>query len=114
MMPPYDPGPPPAEGSAAWFPPIDWPPADHPRVEPHVVAKLVPKREQGKQQLLEVLDSLRQAVESGEVVAFAAVGIEADDCTRQWSGCTQGVTNLRMIGAVARLLHGVQTDTDEA
>lgn len=76
--------------------------------------QLVPKREQGKQQLLDVIDSLREAVASGRVVAFAAVAIEPDNTTAQWSGCTHGVTNLRLIGAVARLLHGVQVDTDEA
>ena len=73
---------------------------------------LVPKREKGKPQLLAVVDSLREKIESGEIVAFAAVGIQADDVTLSWQGCTQGVTNLRLVGAVARLLHGVHTDID--
>lgn len=74
--------------------------------------KLVPKREQGIPQLLEVIDDLRAKVASGQVVAFAAVGIEPDDVTLSWQGCTQGVTNLRLVGAVARLMHGVHTDID--
>ena len=81
---------------------------------PSRIVAIVPKREQGKQQLLELIDGLREAIESGKVVAFAAVGIAPDDCTWQWSGCSQGVTNLRLVGAVARLMHGVHTDTDEA
>ena len=74
--------------------------------------KLVPKREQGIPQLLEVVDDLREKIASGQIVAFAAVGIEADDVTMSWQGCTQGVTNLRLVGAVARLMHGVHTDID--
>lgn len=54
---------------------------------------------------LEVLDTLRAAVESGEVIAFACVGIEPDDCTRMWSSATKKVTRLRMMGAIHNLLH---------
>lgn len=74
--------------------------------------KLVPKREHGIPQLLEIVDDLREKIASGQIVAFAAVGIEADDVTMSWQGCTQGVTNLRLVGAVARLMHGVHTDID--
>lgn len=73
---------------------------------------LIPKRQQGIPQLLEVVDDLREKIASGQIVAFAAVGIEADDVTMSWQGCTQGVTNLRLVGAVARLMHGVHTDID--
>jgi hypothetical protein len=73
---------------------------------------LVPKREQGKPRLLAIVDDLRAKIESGEIVAFAAVGIQPDDVTLSWQGCTQGVTNLRLVGAVARLLHGVHMDID--
>lgn len=74
---------------------------------------LIPKRQQGIPQLLEVVDDLREKIASGQIVAFDAVGIEADDVTMSWQGCTQGVTNLRLVGAVARLMHGVHTDIDE-
>lgn len=74
---------------------------------------LVPKREKGKQKLLSILDDLRAKVESGEIVAFAAVGIQPDDVTLSWQGCTHGVTNLRLVGAVACLLHSVHMDIDE-
>lgn len=59
-----------------------------------------------KRMLLETLDSLREAVEDGSVIGFAAVGIEASDVTRCWK-CAPGVTNLRMIGAVSSLQFGI-------
>lgn len=54
---------------------------------------------------LEVVDDLRRAVLSGRVVAFAAVGIEENDATIAWSSCTQDVSRLRVIGAIAHLGH---------
>jgi hypothetical protein len=62
---------------------------------------------------LEVLDTLRQAVESGEIIAFCAVGIEPDDCTRMWSSSTKSVTRLRMQGAISNLLFHYQSDNLE-
>lgn len=54
---------------------------------------------------LGVIDDLREKVASGQVVAFAAVGIEEDDTTLAWSSCTQDVSRLRVIGAIAHLGH---------
>ncbi len=63
-----------------------------------------------KSRALEVLDSLRAMVASGEVVAFAAVGIEPDDCTRYWQASTAGTSNLRVMGALYSLLHSFKDD----
>ncbi len=63
-----------------------------------------------KEDALKVIESLRQAGESGDIVAFAAVGIEPDDCTRMWSATTRNVTRLRMFGAMAHLLHSFMHD----
>lgn len=58
-----------------------------------------------KADMLEVLDSLRSSIESGELVAFAAVGIEPGDETRMWFASRQNVTRLRALGAIANLQH---------
>lgn len=60
---------------------------------------------------LETLDSLRAAVESGQIKAFACVGIEPDHTTRMWSSTTTPTTRLEMIGAMAQLLYCFQADT---
>jgi len=62
-----------------------------------------------KEEALNVIDGLRQAVEAGEIVAFATVGIEPDDCTRMWSSTVKPVTRLRMMGAMYNLLAHFQT-----
>lgn len=54
---------------------------------------------------LQVLDDLREKVISGEIVAFAAVGIAPDDGTLAWCSATQDVSRLRVIGAIAHLGH---------
>lgn len=54
---------------------------------------------------LGVLDDLREAVIAGRVVAFAAVGIEADDATRMWASSTADVSRLRVMGAMSHMLH---------
>lgn len=63
-----------------------------------------------KEEALQVIDGLRQAIESGEIVAFAAVGIEPSDCTRMWTSTTRPVTRLRMMGAMYNLLHSFTVD----
>lgn len=57
-------------------------------------------------EVLAVIDSLRKAVESGEIVAFATVGIQANDGTLMWLG-NVGLTksNLQFQGAVAALAY---------
>jgi hypothetical protein len=54
---------------------------------------------------LDTIDDLRKRVESGEIVAFAMVGVHPDDATSGWSSCTEKVSRLRMQGAIAQLLH---------
>jgi hypothetical protein len=62
---------------------------------------------QGKQpdkgRALSILDDMRAKIESGELIAFAAVGIEPDDELKMWTASTVSVSRLRMIGAIARL-----------
>ncbi len=59
---------------------------------------------------LEILDELRAKIESGEIIAFAAVGIEPDDITFSWTASTRPVSRLRMIGAIGSLFHCFQAD----
>lgn len=59
---------------------------------------------------LDVLDDLRRAVESGQIKAFACVGIEPDHCTRMWSSSTKPTTRLELIGAMAQLQYCYQAD----
>jgi hypothetical protein len=63
-----------------------------------------------KSDALEVLDDLRAAVERGEIIAFACVGIEPDDCTQIWSSSTKPTTRLKIIGAMAHMLHSYEAD----
>jgi D-Tyr-tRNAtyr deacylase len=74
--------------------------------------KVVPLTTDDKSTALEVLDTLRSAIEKGEVVAFCAVGIEPDDCTRMWASSTKKVTRLRMIGALTHLTHSYINDVE--
>lgn len=73
------------------------------------VVALEPKKRDLKD-ALETIDDLRKAVESGQVVAFCAVGIEPDDTTRGWCSCTEHVTRLRLMGAVASLQASLHAD----
>lgn len=52
------------------------------------------------QEALATLDSLRESIVKGEVIAFHAVGIEPDDATRAWFATTRPVSSLRMLGAL--------------
>lgn len=54
---------------------------------------------------LGVIDDLREKVASGQIVAFAAVGIEPDDSTMMWASCTADVSRLRVIGAMSHMQH---------
>lgn len=55
--------------------------------------------------LLATIDLIRSAIEAGEVVAFAGVTIAPDDEITAWTGETRPVTKLRVLGAIAGLLH---------
>lgn len=59
----------------------------------------------GKAAMLETLDNLRAKVESGEVVAMAAVGISQSDDVASWMSTVGHVSRLRVYGAVSHLLH---------
>lgn len=56
-------------------------------------------------QALAVVDSLRDAIASGQIKAFACVGISKDHSTSEWMACTASTTRLEMIGAMAHQLH---------
>ncbi len=63
-----------------------------------------------KDKALEIIDSLKEAIESGQIIAFAAVGIEPGDETRSWMATTKPVTRLRMMGAMYHLLASFRED----
>lgn len=65
---------------------------------------------QDKADALAVLDGLRAAIESGEIKAFACVGIEPDHCTRMWSSSVQATTRLELIGAMYHMLHCYESE----
>jgi hypothetical protein len=67
---------------------------------------------ESKEDALAVIDSLRKAVEEGQIVAFAAVGIEPDDCTRMWCASVKKTTRLKMAGAITTLLWHHQLDSE--
>jgi len=80
-----------------------------------VTQKITPlriNRDPSREDALEAARSLVTALENGEIVAFAAVGIEADDCTRMWSGSSRPVTRLRMMGAMYNLLNHYANGTE--
>lgn len=55
--------------------------------------------------MLDVIEQLRAQIESGQVVGFAAVAIEADDNCTAWFGSAASVSRLRMQGGIAQLMH---------
>lgn len=61
---------------------------------------------------ISVLDDLRKEIESGEVVAFCAVGVKRDDGTAMWvANVAKAKSNLQMMGALTNLmLHYWQGD----
>lgn len=63
-----------------------------------------------KSEALAVIDSLRVAVESGEIKAFACVGIEPSHNTQMWASSTQPTTRLELIGAMHHLLHSYESE----
>lgn len=53
---------------------------------------------------LRTLDSLRDDIESGKVVAFAAVGVGRDDSTMMWlANVAKAKTVLQLLGAIENL-----------
>jgi hypothetical protein len=64
-------------------------------------------RASNKASALAAIDDLRRRVESGEVIAFAAVGIEPGRQTAMWCGAAQPMHQIELYGAVAALMHGL-------
>lgn len=54
---------------------------------------------------LSALDSLREDLKSGRIIAFAASGITADDENLWYSGSSRPVTRLRLIGSMSNALY---------
>lgn len=56
-----------------------------------------------KQAALDVVDSIRRDIETGEIVGFACVAVEPGDETRVYIGTSRPVTRLRMMGMLSQL-----------
>lgn len=67
---------------------------------------------ESKEDALAIIDSLRKAVEEGQIIAFATVGIEPDDCTKMWASTIKKTTRLKMIGAITQLQHSYINDIE--
>lgn len=72
--------------------------------------KLVNLPVDDKSDALEVLDDLRAKIESGEIKAFAAVGIAQDHTTYRWQSTTKPTTKLEILGAAVHLLSYLQQE----
>lgn len=62
--------------------------------------------------MLEVVDTLRKAIEAGEIKAFSAVGIQPDHQLLLWTARSAPTTHLEMLGACSRLLQHWHNETD--
>lgn len=69
------------------------------------IKALMTAPEEGKIDMLEVLELMKRAIEEGEIVSFIAVGIAPNDETLMWIGSQKRVTRLRMMGAISNLQH---------
>lgn len=58
-----------------------------------------------KEEALEIVDQLRADIESGEVVAIFAVGVQDDDATNIYLGTCKPISRLRITGSVTEALH---------
>lgn len=61
---------------------------------------------------LGIIDTLRNDLESGKLVAFYAVGISRDDQTYGYCGTSRYFSRLRMEGALSNALHNFQHDEE--
>ena len=66
----------------------------------HLKLVMLNPAEVSTEEALQVLDDLRAAVESGEVVAFLAAAVTPTDEVLSYSATTRGVSRLRTIGAM--------------
>jgi hypothetical protein len=82
-------------------------PDDAPRAPASKVVALtrpeVTEMSAGMRNMLDVLNTLRENILSGQVVAYAAVSIAPDDVTALYSGARENVSRLRMMGAISNL-----------
>lgn len=77
-----------------------------------MTTNIVPMHRPPDPETIEIAESLLAAVKAGEIVSFAAVGIEPNDATRSYTGNAYGAkTNLAFMGAMWRLLHAFSHDT---
>lgn len=76
------------------------------------LVELPSRVEEGKADMLSVLDDMRQAIEEGRVVAFCATTVAPNDAVAVWSGACSGVTRLRMMGAIAELQYHFHANPD--
>ena len=60
--------------------------------------------------MLDVLDVLRANILSGKVIAYAAVSISPDDEASMYSGASENVSRLRMLGGIS-FLHSCYLET---
>lgn len=56
-----------------------------------------------KTEALEVIDTLREAISTGKIKAFIAVGISDAHDTLAWSAAVKKTTRLEMMGAILHL-----------
>lgn len=60
--------------------------------------------------MLDVLDVLRANIVAGKVIAYAAVSIAPDDEASMYSGASEHVSRLRMLGGIS-FLHSCYLET---
>lgn len=66
-------------------------------------AEIVPHGARDPSAMLGELDDIRKRVESGELLAFACVGLDRDTAIH-WIAGTNGATRHRLLGAIAMLM----------
>ena len=74
------------------------------------LVSLASGRKYSVEQVLEIIESLRESIASGETVAFAAVGITPEGTTFHWIGSARVTLPLTMLGAIAGLQHVYATE----
>lgn len=75
-----------------------------------VITKLNTLPEEGKEDMLEILELMKKSVTEGEIISFISVGIAPNDETLIWIGSQKRVTRLRMMGAISNLQHCFNTE----
>ena len=77
------------------------------------VVSLSSGRSYSVEKLLATVDNLREAIVNGEVTTLATVGLAPDNAhTFYWVGSTRPTSPLLLEGAISRLLHHFQHDSE--